>query len=581
VTVENTFTYSFTLVVTPLQYYLRDHPSTASVKTRIIADSWEWRVLNSSFGAGGTTSTTYSGANTGNDYLLISEHIYAIGRYHSSTGTAVSYSASEVRNTTLPGIFADMVWAHDYVIKPITAGNTSWTDTSLDMAWDTANTLTRSSNESVSPNDPTTWLDALFLIAYSDCWGYAGAWDFWGRSAATDINTIARVATQIHSTDSRDIGNDGMSPMYYWTRNTDDNTNSVKFPEGAHRGNGGGTPNANRTSANTTGIRPAMILRFDMHVVPMHTNTVYTASSADRTIGNIVSTDTATRFGAKTDTEHEVVVSYAPVHPVHGASHTFASIFADNGYLSYIDIPADYTGTITALYHPEHDTTDEGVELTLTVNPIAQFVAAAGAGATAANAVFVADSWEWRILNKGFSGNVNDVLVVSEHIYGIGYWNSARSNIAYTNSTVRQTTLPGYYAGLAWAQDYAVLPTVSAVWSGTGNSTADGTTSTGSMAGGATVDTLFLLSYGDYVNTAWGFASGSGNSASKVATAIHSTLGAGISPFGGTATPTIHWLRTKGGGNTPHISNASGGLSTANMDTATYGHRPAMILRIE
>jgi hypothetical protein len=425
-----------------------------------------------------------------------------------------------------------------------------------------------------------------------------------------DRNTVARVATQIHSSGGR---SDGMSPLYYWLRNKNNSTTAIRFPSNHHSGNGGGTPNA--AVATDNGIRPAMILHFPtLDIAPMHRNTYIKDFETFSNVVSAVDTETYFRFklpdgysaGQTVVTTEKGRFEYHEVwvDELGNVNHE-----EDTGFTRVVErrfasaasaVPLTYETEISGYYSIAITADYEGVikvvvaaggieqEFYLDIVPLNQFVASPTTRDSHQWLVsdpealwlhvdgshFIADSWLWRIVNRNLGSG--QILALSEYNYANAVqWNNGNANnLAFTGSPLYTSTLPSYYPNFAWAHSYALAPTIDGSWGAAANTGAT-VASAGSPA--TSGNALFLLSSGDMNNTAY-FS----NNNARIAYSIHSTRGGTSVAPGSIGTPQQYWLRNKSSANNVYSVSNSGAVANAAITAATqYAVRPAMILRID
>ncbi|MDR0248071.1 MAG: hypothetical protein LBI44_00175 [Oscillospiraceae bacterium] len=312
--------------------------------------------------------------------------------------------------------------------------------------------------------------------------------------------------------------------------------------------------------------------------------------------------------------------------------------YAAKGYPVTLTIPANMPSDALTVevQAAQDDTGAAAVRFKLVVNPMTEYIdgLVSAVPRTAAqlnqngNQTFIIDSWEWRVLSGYIGGETGgsyrasgygggDVLVVSEYMYAMVPWHDSNdintgkigSGSGYMASTIRNTTLPEYYAQLTWAHPYAVLPVTAAgslggqqSWTylrGAYNNANNRTFSTGTKvttgsgeSATHSPDGLFLLSYADFGYSGqelWATVS------NKIAREIHSTVNTtapGV--FTGKGKAAIQFMRTMYDPSTAWEVNASGGLACCTLNLGlshnyyhgndrlwrNHGVRPAMLLRL-
>ncbi|MDR0249366.1 MAG: DUF6273 domain-containing protein [Oscillospiraceae bacterium] len=516
----------FTLNVKDLRSFMEDEQNPLTPHDTFVADSRMWRILSTDMGR--------TGPGTGEDVLIVSEYIVTMERWHTSRVVS-GYSDSSMRLETLPEIYRSLTWAHDYAVLPDTGAS-----------YNTRDALTYDSGGGKPGEDG---LDGLFLLSYGDY----GLNTFFASSAA-------RLARQIHSTEIPENAqiaavNPGAQPgvpREQWTRSLRDGGSAAA----AYYVAGNGTLGVSAAAPSTSyyGVRPAMLLSVTYdQITPDYLDRPIVHNEV---ITNIVSSnvETAFTFNYKTappyvDVPH-VKAIYAPGCGMggHGAESCEHEGEPTDSH-GRVVIPPDYSGTVNVQVHSANDYTGYSENFTLTVTPLQQFINAIPLNSHAAT--FIADSREWRVLNKTTDtnprGGATDVLLLSERVLGESDYGGAAE------------VLSALYDSLEWAHEYAMAP--DAADSAPTYTTAD-------PAGAC-----FLLSNADFLSAALGFGASSSANAARQATNVRH-IDSGF-------TFTHYWTRTHNGAALYAVAAATGAIvNNMNAATANVGVRPALLLHI-
>jgi hypothetical protein len=259
----------FFINVTPLEQWLGELPSNSHHKDNtetFVADNVEWRVLTKTMGTGGGTG--------GNDILIVSEYIYRTPvAWHEPGYVSGGFLGSTMYTATLPALYDELTWAHDYAVLPDTSGSGWHGPLSWGNTYGDSNNITKSTGTPVPPDG----VGGLFLLSYKDSYEHSALWGGTGDHDDSDDSAInmIRAVFKLCTLGER-LG--GVSAGQYWTRNTTDNTQDLarayRFPRDNRikTGTSGyvylpgcvGDSRDNTTASYTdptVGIRPAMRLR--------------------------------------------------------------------------------------------------------------------------------------------------------------------------------------------------------------------------------------------------------------------------------------------------------------------------------
>jgi len=263
-TLENTVknTGSFTSVVTtPL-----GHTNYRSAK--FFVDDVAWRVLSKNIGSG------TNGHGTGSDYLIITEHAYALKDGFDASGKYVGvrwnnpdrwqYNGSYIQAELSKAYLSNFSWAHGVALRPFQDG--SWTSTSGSRGAPTRSRPNTDPNLYVGDDG----MDGCFLLSHNEV--FARTYYGWPTSISQPAGGNRRAANL--------IGSKGESiPVALWLRssrtiasadgidtNGSDTVGYLRKIQLYRYGTmaSGFTPAAFRIEANRPrmAVRPAMLLRF-------------------------------------------------------------------------------------------------------------------------------------------------------------------------------------------------------------------------------------------------------------------------------------------------------------------------------
>ena len=558
---------TFTLYVRSLQDTIENitlGPSDDYNSAKFYVDDWAWRVLSNTLGLTANT--------TGDDILIVSEHVYTTSDWGATTGNQ-AYTSSTVHNVVLNNIYKGtggypgLSWAYDYAVKPNTVGWGSASGSDI-----------RTFSSGVYVKDDNNTDDACFLLSRTDVQTipYFG----WPNAVTSTSNTgYRRAANSVDGT-----------TRYTWLRTYNNNNASYVYPNGEN--------NTNGTKNTIYGIRPAMILKLSFSA--QVENDRFEITGANETaevcikngsIFNVASsskTGDMTTFTVRTSSAPNVV-SFDPDLTTGTPTTTI------NGKQVKINIPDNYAGDIEVTLEDSVNTRLGSLTFTLHVLDLESTIrnitdddnitfpmSINTSDIEYSKAKFYAGDWAWRVISKSLGPTGDDVLILSEHLYqsaanlpdGLIRWQTTTPGIYYgnTNCIIREKLRDIYMDELQWAQDFAVKPTQDVAWSGIGAGSLTG--SSGNYVKDSNnndgYDGCFLLSYADvFTSGVYGWPNSTNANTRRAANLIDGTNTNGA------------WLRSSSAAATAYriLPNGASNNTTNNKTNAsTNGIRPAMIL---